>query len=95
MEERLESAREHLDRLWPWIRRFLKGTYSIVDPQIHNVEIMDEETVLHNEPYILMSILDPDNYKHPFEEVEMRYDLGNQRYVFFCYNFVKKEIIPR
>lgn len=95
MDDRIEEAAEHLERLWPWIRRFLKGTYSIVDPRIDNVEIMVQETVLHNEPYILMSILDPDNYKHPFEEVEMRYDLGNGKYIFFCYNFVEKQIVPR
>jgi hypothetical protein len=95
MENRIEEAAEYMERLWPWLRRFLKGTYSILNPQIENIEIMIEETMIYNEPYVLMSMLDPDTYSYPFEEVEMRYDLGNGKYVFFCYNFVEKQIIPR
>jgi hypothetical protein len=94
MEDRITEAAEYMERLWPWLRRFLKGTYSIVDPQIDNIEIMVEETVVWNEPYILMSVLDPETYKYPFEVVEMRYHLGNGTYIFFCYSFVEKQIIP-
>jgi hypothetical protein len=94
-EERINLAKEKIDRLMPWVKTFLRKTFGIQDATYEGIEFLEEETILWNEEYILTSMINPDFEVWPVETIEMKYKKQDGEYAFFCYDFCKKEFIAR